>query len=196
MDVFGHDQSVNKIIQAYCAGLHPSAHGSEYKKILEANTDHLQGNLVLVGYELCGGEDSKMIGQAALAIELFHAYLQCVNKGIDLTQALRAQHEAEIILANLEADPENRIKALGITNRTLMLANLARLESTSEEDKIYWLATEQVLNPLHVGQVLAGADCKATNAVTPLALEFGGRFVSGKKVDTTKFIEELQKITW
>jgi geranylgeranyl pyrophosphate synthase len=194
--VSGYSQKINELIQAYCDKIHPSAHESEYKNVLESNIGNLQGVLVFVGYELCGGTNTKMIEQAALAIELFHAYLQCIDQGIDTTQALRAQHEAEIILANLDADSENRIKALGITNRTLMLANLARLETTSEDDRIYWLATEQALNPLHVGQVLASADCKATNAVTPLALEFGGDIALGKKVDPTKFIEELRKITW
>ncbi len=196
MDLSDYRQKINELVQAYCATIHPTARESEYKKILGGNSERLQGSLVLVGYEICGGKDAKMVGQAALAVELFHAYIQCIDQNIDLTQALRAQHEAEIILANLETDPENRIKALGITNRTLMLANLARLESTSEDDRVYWLATEQVLNPLHVGQVLAGADCKATNAVTPLALEFGGRIVSKEEADTAKFLEALQNITW
>lgn len=34
-------------------------------------------------------------------------------------------------------------------------------------------ATELVLNPLHVGMVLANADCAATDAVTPFALAMG-----------------------
>lgn len=151
---------------------------------------------MLLGYEMCGGEDARMIERAALAVELFHAYAQCLEQNIDTAQALRGLHEAEIILANLETDTENRLKAVSITNRTLMLANLARLEETSEEDALHWRATELALNPIHVGQVLAGSDCDANNAVTPLATETGTRLARDKTINRQQFFDELREITW
>jgi hypothetical protein len=152
--------------------------------------------LVLMGYEMCGGEHQKMIEKAALAIEMTHAYIQCVERNMDIIQALRAQHEAEIILANLDADIENRMKAVSITNRTLMLANLARLDTTSEEDRLAWKATELTLNPIHVGQVLAGSDCDANNAVTPLATDIGKKLAQDETIDIPQFFDDLRKITW
>lgn len=190
-------RQVQDAVTQYCDTVTSFAQGSHYIKVLRANTNRLQGSLVLVGYEICGGKDEKMIIRAALAIELCRAYVKCLEQGIDVTQALRAQHEAAIIMATLEADPEYRIKALGITNRTLMLANLAQLDTTSQEDRLQWRATELALNPLHVGQVLAGSDCDANNAVTPLATRIGMQLVDDKAgIDVPKFFSQLRAITW
>lgn len=183
-------------VDMYCATVTPFAKGSQYLEVLQANKDRLQGSLVFLGYEMCGGKDMKMIERAALAIELSHAYVQCLEQSVDITQALRAQHESAIIMATLETDPEYRVKALGITNRTLMLATLAQLESTSETDKLHWRATALTLNPIHVGQVLAGSDCDANNAVTPLATDIGKQLALGGGVDMNVFFEQLRKITW
>jgi len=191
-----YQKQVEAAVIKYCETVTPLAKQSKYLEVLKSNTDRLQGSLVLLGYELCGGEDETMIQRAALAIELCHAYAKCLEQGIDITQALRAQHEAAIIMATLETDPDYRIKALGITNRTLMLANLAQLDTTSKEDKLHWRATELTLNPIHVGQVLAGSDCDANNAVTPLATEVGKQLAAGKTVDIRDFFGELRKITW
>jgi hypothetical protein len=180
-------------VNKYCQTVAPIAKDSEYLQVLQGNTERLQGSLVLAGYELLGGEDEQMIVRAALAIELLHAYTRCMEQGVDAERVLRAQHEAQIILANLETDEENRLKALSITNRTLMLATLARLPETSEEDALQWRATELTLNPLHVGQVLAGADCHATNTVTPGAISLGKDLLQGKTPNLEKYLTELQK---
>ena len=103
-----YQATVERAVQAYCRAVISVAKGSEYLKTLQGNTERLQGSLVLVGYDLEGGEDEKMILRAALAIEMLHAYVQCMEQGVDIEQALRAQHEAQIILANLETDEENR----------------------------------------------------------------------------------------
>ncbi len=187
---------VEVCVAKYCKNVTPAAQNSTYLKLLRDNPTRLQGSLVLLGYELCGGKDLKMIEKAALAIELSHTYVRCLEQGIDTTQALRGQHEATIIMATLETDPEYRIKALGITNRTLMLANLAQLGSTSEGDKLRWRATELTLNPVHVGQVLAGSDCDANNAVTPLSTDIGKQLVHGESVNIENFFAKLRKITW
>lgn len=180
-------------VEHYCQTVTAVARDSEYLKVLRGNTDRLQGCLVLAGYDLEGGEDQRMIKRAALAIELLHAYVTCMEQGIDVEQALRAQHEAQIILANLETDEENRLKALGITNRTLMLATLTRLPETPEEDKANWKATELALNPIHVGQVLAGADCHATNRVAPEMITFGKKVLIERKSSLDQLIANLSK---
>jgi hypothetical protein len=164
---------VERAVQKYCREVTPLAKGSVYLELLQANTDRLQGTLVLLGYAGLEGRDHTMIAQAAVALELLHAYTICMEQGRDTDQAIRAMHEAQILLANLETDEENRLKALSITNRTLMLSALAREGKGSETERLQWRATELTLNPLHVGQVLAGADCHATNAVTPAALSLG-----------------------
>ena len=156
-----------------------------YKKRLRDNTHRIQGELVLMGYQLCGGTDIKMIARAGQAIEMLHAAVACLDAGEDEAQARQALHQAEIILANLDTDPENKIKVLSITNRTLML--IARAQLLPDDDQVtYWRATECALNPLHVGMVLAGADCHATDAVTPATLAFGERILQGNPAELTK----------
>jgi hypothetical protein len=179
-----YKSEVEAVVQEYCLKVTPAAKGSEYLDVLQKNTERLQGSLVLLGYEMLGGQDSKIIVRAALAIEMLHAYVACLNKNIAIDQALRAAHEAEIILANLETDPTNRLKALSITNRTMMLAALARAAATPTEDRLYWQATELALNPLHVGQVLTGSDCDPNNAVTPYAISLASALIDTKNRET------------
>jgi hypothetical protein len=150
-----------------------------YKTRLLANVERVQGELVLLGYELCGGTDEKVIARAAQAIEMLHAAVACLNTGEDEAVAWQALHQAEIILANLNTDAENKIKVLSITNRTLML--MARATALPNDEQVmYWRATECALNPLHVGMVLAGADCHATDVVTPQTLVFGEKLLAGE----------------
>lgn len=171
--ITNYTQLAEQVVQDYLKKM-PSG---LFIEVLRENTDRVQGSLVLFGYELEGGKDSTMIDRAALAIELFHAYAICMEQGVDIDRALRVAHEAEIILANLNADPEYRLKAVSITNRTMMLAAMARDPQAAEKDVTYWKSTELALNPLHVGQVLAGADCDRTNAVTEAALTLGEKLL-------------------
>jgi|GEM_PF-6019143 len=184
-------QRVEKVAQGYCISVAAAAKGSAYLEVLQSNTERIQGSLVLSGYDLEGGTGHSMIERAALAIEMLHAFVLCMEQDVDAEQALRAQHEAQIILANLETKEENRLKALSITNRTLMLTSLARLPETSEADKLHWQATERALNPLHVGQVLAGADCHATNRVTPETVSFGKSIVEHRQADLNELLIKL-----
>ncbi len=192
--------------------------------ILARGGKRIRGVLVIVGYEMCGGTDRKMIVQAARAIEMLHAYILIIDdiqdrasvrrgepsahelltayhkqhklKGdsvhaglsLALNAAIAGGHAAEIILANLPADPQLRLNVLSIVNRTMnitahgqtldIMNELVAEPSAQDIDRVLeWkTALYTIINPLHVGMVLAGADCRATDAVTPYALHAGKAF--------------------
>jgi geranylgeranyl diphosphate synthase type I len=108
-----------------------------------------------------------------------------VAEALALNAALLGNHAAMTILANLDAPAELRTNVLSILNRTLLVTvhgQIADLtpKNVSEAD-VYkvqeWkTATYSILNPLHVGMVLAGADCNVTDGVTPYALAIGQAF--------------------
>lgn len=106
-----------------------------------------------------------------------------------LNGALIGSHAANVILANLSVDESLRIKALSIMNHTMMVTAQGQTndilnEVTTEpvtEQKIdnvmLWkTAHYTILNPIHVGMVLAGAPCEDTNAITQYALNVGKAF--------------------
>ncbi len=108
-------------------------------------------------------------------------------------------HAAEILLANLDVPAELRLKAVSITNRALLVrthgqaAQYARHELAEAEQNM--LATELALNPLHVGMVLADADCAATDAITPFALELGRAMLAPEIAPkiSTHWLDEARK---
>ncbi len=107
---------------------------------------------------------------------------------VAMNAALAGAHAAETILANLDADPELRLKVLSIVNRTLaitahgqtcdMMNSLVPNPSEADIERVLeWkTALYSFINPLHVGMVLADADCHATDAITPFARETGKAF--------------------
>ncbi|HLZ15323.1 MAG TPA: polyprenyl synthetase family protein [Candidatus Saccharimonadales bacterium] len=105
---------------------------------------------------------------------------------VAVNAAIAGAHAAQVVLANLDADPYLRLSALSITNRTLaitahgqtseiLLSARRKLPAEADLDRILeWkTALYSVTNPLHVGMVLAGADCHATDAITPFATHVG-----------------------
>jgi len=143
--------------------------------------DLLPGMLVLIGYALEDGHDQKMIVRAARAVAMFHAAV-ILQDDPKLQNAARAgEHAAQIILANLEVDGEVNRRAVSIMNRTLLLMAHAQAERRTRPDLpqiVEWQALERAVNPLHVGMVLAGADCHATDAITPFATELGKALIA------------------
>jgi len=105
-----------------------------------------------------------------------------------LNAAMAGAHAAEIILANLPAEPQLRLNVLSIMNRTMMITyhgqmtdiinSLVETPSVADIDRVLeWkTALYSFINPLHVGMVLAGADCHYTDAITPFALHLGRAF--------------------
>ncbi len=121
-------------------------------------TDTLPGQLVLEAYRMCGGRNRTMIVRAAAAIQVMVAVSQLANQ----EAALFITHGAMMELANLAAPADIVTKVLSITNRSALFGQQGRLQHRTD-----WRSVESVLNPLHVGMVLAGADCHATDAITP-----------------------------
>ncbi len=127
-------------------------------------------------------------------IETYHAKRKfkgdAAHTGISLAlnAAIAGAHGAQIVLANLDADPQLRLNAISITNRTMIItAHGQTLDIINElvdqpsqadiERVLEWkTALYTVINPLHVGMVLAGADCHATDAITPYATHAGKAF--------------------
>lgn len=108
--------------------------------------------------------------------------------GLALNAAIAGAHAAQIILANMNADPQLKLNVLSIVNRTMavtahgqmydMLNEMVQDPKASDIDRVLeWkTALYSFTNPLHVGMVLAGADCHATDAITPFGLHAGRAF--------------------
>lgn len=195
-----------------------------FLSILERGGKRIRGALVMLGYEMSGGTNYKMILQAARAIEMLHAYILIIDDIQDrslmrrgaptahvmlgsyhkqhdlagdsahfgiamaLNAAIAGAHAAQVILANLDANAELRTKVLSIANQTMMVTahgqtNDIMNEVVAEVDRaavnrvMEWKTAHYTfLNPLHVGMVLAGADCDATDAITEFATKAGMAF--------------------
>lgn len=105
-----------------------------------------------------------------------------------INAAIAGGHAALSIMANLDADPQLKLNALSITNRTLMITahgqtydvmnELVTAPEPADVERIMeWKsALYSFINPLHVGMVLAGAGCRDTDAITPYALHTGKAF--------------------
>lgn len=192
-----------------------------YLEILGRGGKRIRGALTIVGYEMSGGKNHKMILQAARAIEMLHAYVLIIDDiqdhsllrrggpaahkiladyhrahhlageaghfgmSIALNAALAGAHAAQMILANLDAPETLRLSVLSIVNRTMLITAHGQTSDIMNEvsagtdmdavDRVLAWKTAQYsfLNPLHVGMVLAGADCHATDAITDYATQVG-----------------------
>jgi geranylgeranyl pyrophosphate synthase len=119
-----------------------------------------------------------------------HLRGDAAHTGISLAlmSALVGAHAAQGIIANLDADQQLRLNVLSIINRTFIITGHGQTQDIMNElvDKpsaqdidrvLEWkTALYSFINPLHVGMVLADADCSATDAITPYAREVGKAF--------------------
>jgi geranylgeranyl pyrophosphate synthase len=107
---------------------------------------------------------------------------------LGINVGIAGSHAAQIILANLDADPQLKLNVLSITNRTLMITAHGQMTDIMNElvdhpapadvERVMeWkTALYSVTNPIHVGMVLAGAGCEDTDAITPFGLHVGKAF--------------------
>lgn len=113
---------------------------------------------------------------------------QHLGESLATNAALLGSHAAMMILANLDAPAELRSNVLSILNRTLLVTfhgqthdlinpTKTTVKLADVENVMTWkTATYSILNPLHVGMVLAGADCHATDGITDYAMAIGRAF--------------------
>lgn len=165
----------------YCDSLRRTT--NEYDPGLRAATEHflhelestktMPAQLVVLGAALCDLTDEKPVLTAARAVQMTHVAAHMNTRDAQARAAAGVgMHAAHILLANMNAPEDLRIKMLSITNRALMLH--AQAQAYQDQTKaLHSYATELVLNPLHVGMVLANVDCAATDAITPFALALG-----------------------
>ncbi|HSX00194.1 MAG TPA: polyprenyl synthetase family protein [Patescibacteria group bacterium] len=118
----------------------------------------------------------------------FHGDSTHTGISLALNAALAGAHAAEVVLANLNVEPQLRLNALSITNRTMgitvhgqtydILNEVVPNPSDEDIDRVLDWKTAQYsfVNPLHVGMVLAGADCRVTDAITPYGRHMGRAF--------------------
>jgi geranylgeranyl diphosphate synthase type I len=97
-------------------------------------------------------------------------------------------HAAQMILANLNAPEGLRLNVISILNRTVIVTAhgqtndimnevVAEVNDEAVERVLEWKTAHYTfLNPLHMGMVLAGADCHATDAITDYAIHAGKAF--------------------
>lgn len=116
---------------------------------------------------------------------------------IALNASLSGAHAAQMIMANIDAPEHLRLSALSIINRTMVITAHGQTSDIMHEavgkvnmdeiNKVMEWKTSQysILNPLHVGMVLAGADCHATDAITAYATNIGKAYqISDDILDT------------
>ncbi|HSW99379.1 MAG TPA: polyprenyl synthetase family protein [Candidatus Saccharimonadales bacterium] len=113
---------------------------------------------------------------------------QTAGVNLALNAAMAGAHAAQVVLANMDADPQLKLNAISITNRTLGITEHGQtydimnelVDSPTEEDlqrTLEWKTAQySFVNPLHVGMVLAGAGCESTDAITPFARHLGKAF--------------------
>lgn len=158
-------------------------------------SDFLQAELVIQGYALCGGDALEDVLPAARAIQMTHTYATMLANREQVVAAASGLHAAEIILANLALEEGLRLKAVSITNRALLLYMHALAGDQDTDHVQHCYATELTLNPLHVGMVLAGADCAATDAITAFALAWGRALRMPKEVSSAEVDAAFESLT-
>lgn len=113
-------------------------------------------------------------------------------KHFGIAMALNAMgignHAAQTIMANLDAPENLRLNVISILNRSIIVTAhgqtndimnevIATVDEEAIERVLEWKTAHYTfLNPLHVGMVLADADCHATDAITQYAIHAGKAF--------------------
>lgn len=108
-----------------------------YLEVLSRGGKRIRGALAIVGYEMIGGNNQKMIVEAARAIEMLHAYILIMDDIQDNSPVRRAGPTAHIALAeyhrknHLSGDADHfgvslALNAMGIGNHAsqITVANL------------------------------------------------------------------------
>jgi geranylgeranyl diphosphate synthase type I len=79
-------------------GEYPAMVAEVFTDILNRDSKRIRGVLTLIGYEMCGGTDRKMILQAARAVEMMHAYILIIDDLQDRSDFRRGGPSAHRLL--------------------------------------------------------------------------------------------------
>lgn len=136
-----------------------------------------------------GGASAHKLLEASHSSQKWNGDAAHSGISLSLNAALLGLHGAEVILSNLDADEELRLKAITIMNHTMIVTthgqthdivneiNSAEVTMADIDNVLQWkTAHYSVLNPIHMGMVLAGAPCEDTSAITEYALHTGKAF--------------------
>lgn len=88
----------HRTLQDY--GVHARLGVDTFLDILERGGKRIRGSLVLLGYEMSGGTDARMIIQAARAVEMLHAYILIIDDIQDRSILRRGGPTAHVALAD------------------------------------------------------------------------------------------------
>ena len=111
-----------------------------------------------------------------------------LGEALSVNAALFGNHAAQMNLSNIDAPEDVRIKLLSILNRTMLVTAHGQTndiinevsdevsESDIENVMLWKTANYTILNPIHMGMVLAGADCHHTDGITEYAINIGKAF--------------------
>lgn len=75
-----------------------------YGQVLERGGKRIRGALTINGYEMCGGVDSDLAQQAALAVEMMHAYILIIDDVQDRSATRRGGPSAHEMLEQKSRD--------------------------------------------------------------------------------------------
>lgn len=143
-----------------------------FLEILSRGGKRIRGALTMVGYEMMGGKDQKMILEAARAIEMVHAYILIMDDIQDRSGVRRGGPTAHIQIANrhreqyFDGDSDHfgisiALNAMGVGNHAaqVIVANL----NVAEELRLRALSllNEAIVTTAH------GQSCDIMNEVKP-----------------------------
>ncbi|HSD56221.1 MAG TPA: polyprenyl synthetase family protein [Candidatus Saccharimonadales bacterium] len=101
-------------------GAYPSVVTDAYLDLLSRGGKRIRGTLVMLGYEMCGGQDRQMIVRAATALEMTHTYILILDDIQDRSKRRRGKPTVHEMLAayhrehNLRGDADHTGVALAI----------------------------------------------------------------------------------
>ncbi|MCA9332758.1 polyprenyl synthetase family protein [Candidatus Saccharibacteria bacterium] len=135
-----------------------------------------------------GGEAAQVAMANYYTKHVFGDDKQHFGESIAATSALLGNHGAQMIMANLDAPAQLKLNAISILNRGMNITVHGQLNDVfnqvvGEVDEravnnvTEWKTAHYTfLNPLHIGMILAGADCHSTDAITDYAMNMGRAF--------------------
>lgn len=152
---------------------------------LENAPDITPALLVVLGYQMAGGDNNAVILPIARAVMMMHLYAQDMSATPDLS-VISGMHTAHIIIAKSGLAPAQRLGIMAQLDRTLLLYAQAKAHRDQRRDKVQTCyAAELFVTPLQVGLLAAQAPQAHVDAILPFAVAAGrARLSSGADAES------------